>query len=260
MNNECCRTGAELEAYLTRIGLDGQALPPTEATLSAVIDAHLMHIPFEDLQSWTTHTPPAQDYAALYDKMVLHRRRGWCFEQNALLHAMLQALGFTVYPVGVRLTGIRSGLPAISHRAEICTLDGQHYYCDVGYGGENLRSANPQDRSVTPNGYIARQEDEYTVIYHAPDAPREVLKFVDHPYVVEDFDYVSFALAARPGLPFREHLYVSCLTPEGHRKLLFDNRLEETDGETLVRSAEVSDRAALAALLLTEFGIEFDFG
>ena len=258
MNNECCNH-SDLNAYLERIGLAGRELPPTAATVSAVIDAHLMHIPFETLDSWTTHEPPSLEIDAIIDKLVRHRRGGWCFEQNALLHAMLQALGFEVYPVGVRLTGIRGGTPAISHRGEVCVLDGKHYYCDVGYGGELFRSAVPLDGSVSPYGFFARQEGEYTALYKNPDSPEVVLKFVDHPYVTADFDYVNYALAARPGLPFREHLYVSILTPEGHRKLLFDLRMEETDGSETVSVTEVPDRSALAALLLEHFGIEFAF-
>ena len=246
-------------AYLERIGLSGRALPLTVETLDAVISAHLQSIPFENLDAWDRHEAPALDISALFDKLILHRRGGWCFEQNALLEALLRDLGFEVYPVGVRVLVGRGGVPAVSHRGEICVLNGRRYYCDVGFGNEQFRGTVPMDGSVNPYGYFMQTDGEYTLLCKNPASPEPILMFVDRPFEPVDYEYANYTLAVRPGLPFYEHLFVSILTPDGHRKLLFDRRYTETAGDQLISEATVSDRAALSAMLSEQFGIDYSF-
>jgi N-hydroxyarylamine O-acetyltransferase len=79
----------DLDAYLERIGLDGRP------SIAQVHRAHLTSIPFENLD-------PHQGVAVslevedLERKLVSERRGGYCFEQNLLLKAALEALGAEV--------------------------------------------------------------------------------------------------------------------------------------------------------------------
>jgi len=250
-------TAFDTARYLDRIGLADRALPLTAESLSLIIERHLSHIPFENLDAWVRHEAPDLTQSALFDKIILRRRGGWCFEQNALLEALLLALGFQVYPVGVRVVMGRDGRPAVSHRGEICVVDGRHYYCDVGFGNELFRAVVPMDGTVNPYGYFMRREGEYTALCKNPAAPERLLLFIDRPYEPSDYDYANFALAAMPGSPFREHLFVSILTPEGHRKLLFDRRLTETANGAVLAERELTGRADLAAVLAADFGIDY---
>lgn len=256
--SDTCEKLPDLNAYLARIGLAGRALPPTLESIDLIISHHLMHIPFENLDAWGDRKAPALDLPSLFDKIVLHRRGGWCFEQNALLHALLTELGFDVYPVGVRvLVGRADTVPAVSHRGEVCVLDGRHYYCDVGFGGELFRAAIPLDGAQNPFGFFAQQKGRQNYICKNAGRPEPLLMFVDEPYVTADYEYPNFTHAMRPGLPFREHLYVSTLTPDGHRRLLFDRTMKETCGDALISALEVTDDSALTKLLSDHFGIEY---
>src|SRR5581483_3831067 len=86
----------DLDAYLERIGLDG--IP----SLAAVHRAHVTSIPFENLDPHGGR-PVSLAVDDLERKLVGARRGGYCFEQNLLLKAALEALGHEVEPVLARV-------------------------------------------------------------------------------------------------------------------------------------------------------------
>ena len=81
--------------------------------------------------------------------------------------------------------------------------------------------------------------------------------FIDRPYEAVDFMFANYTNSVKPGLPFKENLYASILTEDGHRKLLYNNLLKETEGGMLLSSCEAADRAGVSALLLEHFGIDY---
>ncbi len=122
----------DLDAYRRRIGLGG-ALAPTRECLERLIPAHAAAIPFENIEVLARRVPRL-DVPGLQDKLVRQRRGGYCFEQNTLLRAVLQAIGFDVAPMEAR---IRSGVPAdvVTARTHLATrvvLDGVAHLVDVG--------------------------------------------------------------------------------------------------------------------------------
>ena len=122
----------DLDAYRRRIGLAG-ALAPTRACLEELILAHAAAIPFENIEVLARRVPKL-DLPGLQDKMVRQRRGGYCFEQNTLFRAVLQAIGFDVQPMEAR---IRAGVPSdvVTGRTHLATrvvLDGIAHMVDVG--------------------------------------------------------------------------------------------------------------------------------
>ena len=81
----------EREAYLKRIGYSG-GTEPTLDNLHALIRAHQTAVPFENLDC-VSRTPILLEVERLFDKIVLRRRGGYCFELNGLFMALLRDLG-----------------------------------------------------------------------------------------------------------------------------------------------------------------------
>src|SRR4026208_1784147 len=84
----------DIQAYLDRIDYQGP-LDPNAEPRRALPVAHLLAEPFENLSigmGW----PIALDEAALFDKIVVRRRGGFCYELNGLFAALLRDLGFHV--------------------------------------------------------------------------------------------------------------------------------------------------------------------
>ena len=76
--------------YLERIGFTGKAQPDL-ATLQSL---HLLHpcaITFENLDSWCGITP-SLDEEAVFNKLVMQQRGGYCFEHNQLFLRVLQTI------------------------------------------------------------------------------------------------------------------------------------------------------------------------
>ncbi|HEX9438499.1 MAG TPA: arylamine N-acetyltransferase, partial [Roseiflexaceae bacterium] len=84
----------DIQTYFQRINYHGP-LAPTAETLRELHVAHLLAVPFENLNiglGW----PIVLDEAALFEKIVVRRRGGFCYELNGLFSALLRALSFDV--------------------------------------------------------------------------------------------------------------------------------------------------------------------
>ncbi|WP_051927398.1 arylamine N-acetyltransferase family protein [Ruegeria halocynthiae] len=84
----------DLKKYRERIGYSGP-LRPDRATLDALIKAQLRMVAFENLDQ-QMGVPVSNSLISTYDKVVLRRRGGWCFELNTLFQWALRKIGFEV--------------------------------------------------------------------------------------------------------------------------------------------------------------------
>ena len=91
----------DLDAYLARIDYAGKR-DASAKTLHAVHRAHATHIPFENLDILLGKSV-LLDLESIQTKLVRNRRGGYCFEQNALLAAALERLGFPVTRLAARV-------------------------------------------------------------------------------------------------------------------------------------------------------------
>ena len=83
-----------INAYFERIGFAG-SIAPSLPTLQALQWAHVTAIPFENLTP-LLGLPVRLDLKSLEQKLIHERRGGYCFEQNTLFAAALEAIGFPV--------------------------------------------------------------------------------------------------------------------------------------------------------------------
>lgn len=124
----------DLDSYLTRIGYDGSR-EPTLTTLRQVARMHSQSIAFENLDI-LLERELLLDVNSLQTKMVTKHRGGYCYEQNMLLAAALERLGFHVQALSSRImhTPDPDKLSAINHSALLVTIDQQRYVVDMGTG------------------------------------------------------------------------------------------------------------------------------
>ncbi|MFJ1567187.1 arylamine N-acetyltransferase [Streptomyces erythrochromogenes] len=140
----------DLDAYLERIGLREDSavlgeLRPDLTTLYAVHRAHTAAITFESLDVLLGR-PVALDVKSIEDKLVHGRRGGYCYEQNSLLAAALERLGFEVTGRGARNRTRGDSLLAVTHAVLVVTVDGEQWLCDAGFGHQGPREPVPLAR------------------------------------------------------------------------------------------------------------------
>jgi len=74
------------------------------------------------------------DLNSLYQRIVVQRRGGYCFEQNGLLYEILEELGFSIQLYLARVIYNQTHHPGLTHRITVVELHGRKYITDVGFG------------------------------------------------------------------------------------------------------------------------------
>ncbi|HEY8614635.1 arylamine N-acetyltransferase family protein [Phenylobacterium sp.] len=147
----------DLAAYFERIGFQGEARPDL-ATLRALHRAHLLAIPYENLDVQLGR-PLTPDPRAAFDKLVGRRRGGWCYEMNGVFGAALEAIGFRV----TRLAGgvmreLIGDVQAGNHLVLLVHLD-RPWIADVGFGDGSLEPFPLAAGAIRADGFDFRLAD-----------------------------------------------------------------------------------------------------
>lgn len=145
--------------YLERIGYSGPTEPTLE-TLRGLHRAHLMTVPFENLD---IHLPRRieLDTGRIYEKIVNERRGGFCYEVNGLFAELLRSLGFTVRLLSARYVTQDGGRgPAFDHLLVMVEL-GQPWIADVGAFREPYRLDEERCELDGRCSRISQRGDEY---------------------------------------------------------------------------------------------------
>jgi N-hydroxyarylamine O-acetyltransferase len=126
-------SSSQLDAYLDRIGL-ARPRRPTADALVRIHRAHVDTFPYENLDIQLGR-PIRLDETALFEKLVLGGRGGFCFEQNGLLALALEAMGFTVRRLCGGVGHEHRGEEAwFNHLPLLVTLREGRYLADAGIG------------------------------------------------------------------------------------------------------------------------------
>lgn len=230
-NRPVSLTPTQRTAYLERIGVEPPSAPTPEA-LSTLHRAHLMTVPFENLDIGVRHI--RLDLAGLFDKIVGERRGGYCYELNGLFAALLRSVGYAVDLVSARVSLPDGGLtPDFDHLALVVTspdLDGPHL-ADVGFGDAFLEPIPLRDgfaRSEGPKAVgLVEQDGVWRYREDHGEGPTTQYVFTTVPRALEDFAERNEWQQMSPESHFTQKRVTSLATPAG-RITLSDQRLIRT--------------------------------
>ncbi|MBZ0300623.1 MAG: arylamine N-acetyltransferase [Anaerolineae bacterium] len=245
------------EAYFRRIDYDGPG-DPTLETLGALHRAHLLAVPFENLDIHLGRRI-VLDEDWLFDKIVHQRRGGFCYEQNGLFAAVLRALGYEVTLLEARVNAREwaSGTP-LDHLTLVVSLE-ERWLVDVGFGDsflEPLRFDDPGPQ-VQSNGVFRIIHDgiegRHARRTNGGDWHDEYLLRLT-PRTLADFAAGCDFHQTSPQSHFTRQRICSRATPAG-RVTLSDHRLIVTEAGR--RSEyDLEDESEFQRHLREQFGIE----
>ena len=252
----------DTEKYLERIGMQSFE-KPDKATLDALILAHLRTVPFENLDIFDADIGTNLNIESLFEKIVLKRRGGYCFELNAAFTALLEGLGYDCCPVAVRVVWNATRFMPLSHRAAIVTIDGVRYFADVGFGGPSPQGSllidEPGEQPSGSNVFLVERGGEHgTVIFRVVDGKKEqLLMFLENRCDPIDFLAPNSHLSLSHYSGFRKGRLANVVTPTGN-KTLSGNVLtiNTTGGEPVQQTLETE--AEIRSALKEHFGIDVD--
>lgn len=258
MHGDASMPAERLARYLDRIGYGGSHAPDVE-TLRALLHAHFLHVPFENLDI-QRGVPIVVDLAANYEKLVARRRGGWCLELNGLLAWALREMDFRVEILGARVMAPSGALgDPLTHMTLLVHLD-EPWIADVGFGGGRMRAPlRLAEREPQPSGAwsytVANDGDHWFVSAHDPwlsaTAPRTYL-FTLEPRQLSDFDGACHWLQTSPRSSFTLGDVVS-LGRENGRVTYSQGRLIVAEGDKRTESEVPADE--VTGMLEREFGI-----
>lgn len=266
------RQGPDLDAYFARLGVPVERTP-TLATLRTLLLAHVQAIPFENLEVLLGRRIDLAP-AAIEQKLVHQRRGGYCFEQNALLLAVLQALGYDATPLSarVRLQRPRDFTPPRTHMFVLVRLDGERWLCDVGVGALSptaplqLDVETPQATPHEPRR-IVRHGSWASGDRRSPDARlfhqvqlgsdwQDVCEFTLEAMPEIDREVANWFTSAHPQSHFKNRLMAARASADG-RVTLLNRELTHRGRDGLGHTTIVRDEAHLLEVLAAEFGLHF---
>lgn len=245
-------------AYLQRIAYH-DALAPTVATLHALHAAHPLAVPFENLDiHWGRRI--VLDEAALFAKIVTHRRGGFCYELNGLFATLLRHAGFSVTLLSAGVAHQEGGFgPPFDHLALLVESE-DRWLVDVGFGDSFHVPLRLDDsgEQVQERGVYRVEHDgaEGTLLRRGTDGWEAQYHFTLQPRALADFTAMCSYHQTSPASPFTRGRVCSRATPDG-RITLRDRRLIATvHGQKTERV--LGDEEEYHAALRTHFGINRD--
>ena len=254
-------SAVDLAAYFERIAYAGERTP-SRATLDALHLAHATHIPFENLDILLGR-PIRLDLESLQAKIVRDRRGGYCFEQNRLFAAVLEALGFAVTTLAAR---VRFGATSVRPRTHMLLqvdVDGERLLADVGFGVLGLLVPVPLDapgesRQFAWTYRIARESGLYVLQMRSGGAWADLYAFTLEPHYAPDYEMANHYTSTHPSSHFVQAPIAQRSAPEV-RRMLRDRTYSEHRGET-VDERKLADDDELLDVLAGEFGLHFPRG
>lgn len=247
----------DVASYLRRINYDGTVGPSAE-TLRLLHVAHLLAVPFENLSiHWGE--PVVLDDEALFEKIVVRRRGGFCYELNGLFCALLRSLGFDVAMLSARVADAGGDFgPEFDHMALVVT-HGERYLVDVGFGDSFREPLLLDERAEQLHGAgayrINKAGDRYTLLRKDGDGVwRAHYCFGLRPHVYADYEEMCRYHQTSPQSHFTQRRVCSLAIPEGRVTLSGLRLITTTDGEREER--ELAGEGEFSAALREHFGIE----
>jgi N-hydroxyarylamine O-acetyltransferase len=233
-----------IDQYLQRINYDGPRTPDVE-TLRRLHLAHLYAVPFENLSIHASEPIELND-ESLFQKIVVNKRGGFCYEDNGLFAWLLRELGYDVTKLSARVVNGQGEYgPEFDHMTLMVKLD-EPWLCDVGFGDsfrEPLRLDERGPQAQGSNAYrLDAEEGEFTLHRSVNGGEwQPQYRFTLRPYEFADYDEMCRFHQTSPESHFTKAPVCSLATTEGRltltgMKLITTSTVQQVRDERILAS------------------------
>jgi N-hydroxyarylamine O-acetyltransferase len=251
----------DLDAYFARIGWQGDRT----ASLELLEELHLAHatcVPFENLDILLGR-PIHIDLEHIQAKLVAAKRGGYCFEQNTLLAAVLEHLGFHVTRLAARVRLGTTRLLPRTHMLLKVDIDSGAWLADVGFGSAGLLRPFPLIagqvfRQFAWNYRLDESQGLWRLQLWREGNWQDVYAFTMEAQHPVDFEMANHYVSTHPLSRFTQNLVVQRPAPQARYALV--NREFTIDRGDEVSSRTIADEEELLHVLAESFGLEFPPG
>ena len=250
----------DVSKYLERIGFSKDCrIDLSYDFLRELQLHHIYSVPYENVDV-IDGMPLKLDLDSLYNKVVIDRRGGWCFELNCLFSHLLSELGFSCTSYFARFWRGESDVPYRRHRVIAVFIDGNTYIVDVGIGAVAPRIPLLLEEGIVQEylgeSYRFERDAEFGwVLYELRHEQwQKYFSFTEEMQIDSDFHAISFFCEYNPESKFNKSYIVALKTEKG-RKSVDGNVFKEFVGRDLVRIEENMSEERINEILVKEFGL-----
>ncbi len=245
-----------LDRYFERIGYQGNA-KADPSTLKALMRSQLFSVPFEnlDVQAGKIVSLVPEE---IVEKILGHRRGGYCYEVNGLFAMALESLGIPYQFIAARPMFYPVRRPR-THMAIVAKVEGEMWLCDLGFGSYGIREPmrlsmlDTEVRQDNDSYMLSKtNEQEYLLKARIDGEWSNQYGFDLSPQEWIDFVPANHFNSTHPDTIFVQKLLVVLHNPAG-RDILLDDVLKTVhNGETTKRQVSSEERLLL---LKNKFGL-----
>jgi N-hydroxyarylamine O-acetyltransferase len=217
---------------------------------------HVRHIPFENIDV-QLGVPVTTSPADAFEKIVLGRRGGWCYEQNGLFGWALGEIGFSVTRIAAAVMRAKRGPGGDGNH--LCLLvkpedTRSSYLVDVGFGGSMLAPIplEPSEHRQAPFRIgLRRTADNHWQFWEDVGKGEFSFDFRDRAADEEVLAARCDFLQSDPASSFVQTLVAQIRLPDAHNTLRGKVFSHATPGG--IETREVASVEELQSLLLNTF-------
>ena len=253
----------DLDRALERIGLRREEVAsPSAENLRKLMDAYALSVPFENLDIYDYKRQIDFCLPHLFEKIVINRRGGYCYEMNSFFMGILEALGYSCAAVSARILMGGTFITPVAHRTTIVALGERRYLCDVGFGGagapEGPVSFDGGVQEIAGRSFSIRRLEgdvygDMALMQHTPEGESVFYMFYTRPHSPLEFIALNRAMYTNPATMFSLNRVVRLRTPTGVK--VIDKKIfrQTINGE--VTEEEIATNKRLYEILAGEFNM-----
>lgn len=243
----------DIQRYLERINYHG-SLEPTLQALRALHEAHLLAVPFENLDIHLRREI-VLDEVHLWTKIVEHNRGGFCYELNGLFAELLRALGFQVDMLSAGVARANGGFgPEFDHLTLLVHLE-EDWLADVGFGEsfrQPLRLQAFLIQSQDRGSYRLERAQAFWLYQEWDGAWKPAYRFTLQPHKLRDYVAMCRYHQTSPESHFTRQRVCTLAKPSGRITLSHQRLITTIDGE---RTERLLTAGEYQTVLAEQFGI-----
>ncbi|QGH36616.1 acetyltransferase [Gracilibacillus salitolerans] len=223
-----------ITSYLERIQVS-KTPQVSQSYLEMLQYQQVTRVPFENLDV-LRNIPLSLDDTNIYEKIVIRKRGGLCYELNGLFNSFLKQIGFDTHLIaGTIYRGDQWG-ESDTHAAILVTIHDERYLIDVGFGGNSPRKPIPltgQQISDVDGFYRVRAcpevEDSFVLEKKERSKWLMLYRFNTKKWSLDNFTFACDQAQYSPQSPFNKGYFLMKVLESG-RKTLFDHSLTLVEG------------------------------
>jgi N-hydroxyarylamine O-acetyltransferase len=251
----------DIRKYLERISYDKPVRADVES-LYGLHRTHLLTVPFENLDI-RSGVPIQLTARVLWDKLILRRRGGFCYELNGMFAWLLKQVGFEVAYLNGRVynhDGKRGReFDHLTLLVRIPTAE-QYWLADVGYGdsffeplrfeynGEQVQGSRAYRLEPVTDGYDLWKRD-FNWVWN-----RQYFFDLQPRIFPADFEEACLYHQTSPKSSFTRERVISLSTPDGRITLDSKNLTITASGKRIKR--KLKNEMEFQEFLVGYFGVE----